>query len=403
MSPLASLPHLSSPEPAALPGRPLRVVHFISSQHRGGAEEHILGLLRTLDARRFQQILACPPGLAAALAADVPAGARIHPVRLRHFRDAPAALRFAGWLRREQTDIVHCHLFYSSLFATPLARMARVPVVIETPHLREHWRQGWKAHFGLDRIIGRGVSGYIAVSAANGAYLRQVKRFPGRKIHIIPNGVDLARFAPAPAAARAAARHRAALGLDPADPLLLVPGRLEAQKGHAVLLAAMPQLRSAYPRLHAVFAGSGALEPALRAQAAALGLAPVVHFPGHQNDMAAWLAAADVVILPSWFEGLPLAAIEALAAARPLVATAVDGTVEVVRHEQTGLLVAPGDAPALAAAVVRLLADPELARRLGAAGQDWSRQFDIQRQAAATAALYLTLWQHRQQGRREQP
>lgn len=385
----------------AAPARPLRVAHFTNSFVRGGAEEHILGLLRALDAARFRQWLVCPPELAEAMEGDLPAGAAIYPIHLRRLRDWPTGVRWASWLGRERMDIVHSHLFYSSLFGTPLARMAGVAVVVETPHLREHWRQGLKAHYGVDRLIARGVDAYIAVSAANAVYLRQIKRLPESKLHIIPNGIALEAFAPSAAGARRAASYRAGLAMTPGDPLLLVSGRLEVQKGHAVLLRALPGLRQIFPRLKAVFAGAGSQREALMAHAAEAGLSEAVHFAGFQRDMAAWLVAADVVVLPSWFEGLPLAAVEALAAARPVVATAVDGTVEVVRHEQTGLLVPPGDAAALGAAIARLLSEPELAQRLAGTGFEWAQRFDLRRQANSTGELYCELWRRSRKGRKE--
>ena len=379
-----------SPAAAASP-RPLRVAHFTNALHRGGAEQHILGLLRHLDPTHFHQWLVCPPELAEQLASDLPAAAGVWPCRLRHPRHATAAFAFFHWLRHQNVDVVHCHLFHSSLFATPVARLARVPVVVETPHLREHWRQGWKAHYCVDRCVSRWVSGYIAVSHANAQYLRRVKGIAPSKIRVICNGVNLSDLIPS-GGGSAAIALRARLGLSGNHALLLVPGRLEVQKGHAVLLRALTHIRQAFPLTHAAFAGEGSCRAELTKQAAMLGLGQAVHFLGYQSDIAAWLSAADVVVLPSWFEGMPLAAIEALAMGRPMVATAVDGTVEVVAHEQTGLLVPPGDAVALGQAICRLLGDPRLAFRLATAGQQAAKSFDIRLQANATGALYQELW-----------
>jgi glycosyltransferase involved in cell wall biosynthesis len=384
----------AAPSPAALRPRPLRVAHFTNALQRGGAEQHILGLLRHLDPSRFQQWLVCPPELAAQLAPDLPATAGVWRCLLRRPRHVKAAIQFSQWLRRQRVDVVHSHLFYSSLFATPVARWVHVPVVVETPHLREHWRQGWKAHYFVDRCLSRWVSGYIAVSNANAQYLRQTKGIAPGKIRVICNGVHLSELTPSDSGAAAVAR-RARLGLDESNPLLLVPGRLETQKGHAVLLRALTRIREAFPLTHAAFAGEGSLRAELTNQAAALGLGRAVHFLGRQSDIAAWLAAADVVVLPSWFEGMPLAAIEALAMARPMVATAVDGTVEVIAHERTGLLVPPGDPVALAQAICRLLGDPRLARRLATVGQQSVQRFDIRLQATATGALYEELWRRK--------
>jgi glycosyltransferase involved in cell wall biosynthesis len=130
----------------------------------------------------------------------------------------------------------------------------------------------------------------------------------------------------------------------------------------------------------------------LRAQCASLGLTERVRFLGYRRDVPELLEAADVVVLPSLYEGLPLVAIEALAAGRPMVATEVDGTPEVVIHERTGLLVPPANPLALAAAIERLLDNPELASRLASDGRNFVYEnFAVQRQIEQTAALYSEL------------
>ena len=150
--------------------------------------------------------------------------------------------------------------------------------------------------------------------------------------------------------------------------------------------------RSAGPKLVTLLAGEGPLEQNLRAQCAALGIAERVRFLGYRRDVPELFEAADIVVLPSLYEGLPLVAIEALAAGRPMVATEVDGTPEVVIHEQTGLLVPPANPVALAAAIERLLDEPELAARLASDGRKFVHEnFAVRRQIEQTAALYSEL------------
>ncbi len=373
-------------------GRRLTVAQFSNSLVRGGAEEHILTLLRGLDREAFRPLLVCPPLLARALGADVPGDVEVVPLALRRWTDLGAALALRAVLRARRVDVLHAHLFYASLFAAPVARLAGVPVVLETPHVREQWRRGWlKGRFVVDRLVGRLVDGYIAVSAANARYLVEEKRLPADKVVVIRNGCDLARFSPdhpAPAGLRQA------LGFAEADPVLAVVGRLEPQKGHRVLLDALPAIRGRHPQVRLVCVGDGSLRGELEAAVQARGLADAVRFVGYRGDVAGWLALADVVVLPSLWEGLPLAAVEALAAGRAVVATAVDGTPEVVVDGQTGLTVPPGDAPSLAAAVCRLLDDPGLRHRLGQAGRIWVRErFSQERQVGQTEALYRAVWE----------
>jgi glycosyltransferase involved in cell wall biosynthesis len=150
------------------------------------------------------------------------------------------------------------------------------------------------------------------------------------------------------------------------DYVVLTPARLHPQKGHATLLAAAARV----PDATFVLAGDGPLRAELEEKARELGLAGRCVFLGHRSDVADLLAAADLVVLPSLFEGLPVSVLEAMAARRPVVATAIGGTDEAISHELTGLLVAPSDAAALAAAIQRVQSDPALARRLAAAGRE---------------------------------
>jgi len=263
-----------------------------------------------------------------------------------------------------------------------------VPVVIETQHGREAWRHGWlKEHYFVDRLVGRFVDQYIAVSEANARYLTEEKGLPARKVGVIWNGIDLTRFEPARVAPPGIKKS---VGCNDGDPLLLVVGRLEPQKGHRVLLDAFPAVSRDFPRARLVCIGEGALRSELESKARSLGLEGNVLFVGYQSNVPDWLAAADVTVLPSFYEGLPLTAIECLASGKPMVATSVDGTPEVVVNEKTGLTVPPGDAELLAAALCRLLREPELRRQLGAAGRLWvEEQFSIQKQVFKTQELYL--------------
>jgi glycosyltransferase involved in cell wall biosynthesis len=289
-------------------------------------------------------------------------------------------------------DILHSHIFRASLFASPVGWLCRVPVIIETPHLREAWRHGWlKGRFVVDRWVGRFVDYYIAVSEANARYLTEEKGLPRRKVSVIWNGIDLTRFNPTHLAPLGIKRS---IGFDDSDPLLLVVGRLEPQKGHHVLLDALPAVCQEFPRTRLVCIGDGALRSELESKARSLGLGGSLRFLGYQPNVGDWLAAADVTVLPSFWEGLPITAIECLAAGKPMVATSVDGTPEVVVNEKTGLTVPPGNPELLAAAICRLLREPELRRRLGAAGRRWVEEhFSIERQILKTQELYLRAWE----------
>jgi L-malate glycosyltransferase len=372
----------------------IQLAYFSNASARGGAEEHILTLLHGLDRTRFQPYLICSPAVAEKLGKDVPEDVTVIPLRFGKLSEFSGAFRLAKLLRHNRIQILHSHLFYSSLYASPVGWLCGIPAILETPHLRELWREGkaWpKSSFLVDRIVGRCIDGYIAVSKANGAYLRDVKKLPDRKIHVVQNGSDLKRFSPDH---QVPAGMRESLGFGAKDPVLLVPARLELQKGHRILFDALPIVLKEFPAVRIVCAGEGALLAELQDQVKRLDLEQNVSFVGRQQKLEDWFALCDFTILPSYFEGLPLVAVESLAAGRPMVATAVDGTPEVILDGKNGLTVPPGDATALATAIIRMLCEPEMRRGMAAAGRRWALECFTQRlQIEKTEALYEALLQ----------
>jgi len=366
------------------------VLHFDNAPVRGGAEEHLLTLLRGFDRSRFRLIVVLHPKLAQLLGSDVPADILTVPLALSSPADMSGALQFVNLLRKHRVDLVHSHMFQSSRLASPLAWMAQVPAIVETPHIREHWRQGFiKGSFWPDRLIGRFLSAYIAVSHANSEYLINEKRLPAKKVHVVCNGIAVERFDPS---RKSPSELRHSLKLERDDPVVVVLGRLEPQKGHAVLLNAWHSVVRRFPGANLVCVGTGSLRAKLEKLATDLEIGTSVHFVGHQANIPDWLALADFSVLPSFYEGLPLVAIESLAAGRAVVATEIDGTSEVVLNEQTGLLVPPGKPEPLCAAISRLLENPTLTRTLGLAGRCLVEdRFTDVRQVRETEAVYTQL------------
>jgi glycosyltransferase involved in cell wall biosynthesis len=357
----------------------------LTSPVRGGVEEVVVSLARHLDPAEFRLSMAAPPALLEALGPDL-AGVAIDTLAVQAERpsELPRLSRFIGAVR---PDVVNPHLFRSTLVAAPLARWHRVPAVVETYHGREAWRGDGATGFLPDRVVARLVDRVIAVSAAAGEFLVTQKGYPASRVVVVPNGRDLTAFAPG--RDREAARKE--LGLDAHTPVVAVVGRLETQKGHRDLLAAWPAVVAALPDARLLVVGDGSLRADLEAQARGLGVRPSIVFTGYRADVARLIDAADVLALPSLHEGMPLTAIEGAAMARPVVATAVDGTPEVVRHGVTGLLVPVRDVPALGRALADLLLDPARAAAMGQAARRRAlERFDIARQVEATARVYRT-------------
>jgi glycosyltransferase involved in cell wall biosynthesis len=275
-------------------------------------------------------------------------------------------IRDAARLRRllRDRDLLHTHTLAG---ANVLSRLfSPVPVVAHL-HIENHFRPATGPVIRrLDNWTARRCARLIAVSEdTRRAY--EAQGYPDR-IEVVYNGVDLDGAAPT-------GNLRAELGVPDGAPLLGEVGRLCDVKGQRELIAALPAL----PHARLVLFGidqeqGGAFQARLEQDAERLGVRDRIVFAGHRDDAARLLGDVDVVVLPSWTEGLPIVLLEAMARRRPVVATPVGGTPEVVADGQTGLLVPPRDPHALAQAIGRLLDDAELRRRLGDAGYERVRE-----------------------------
>jgi len=367
----------------------LRVLCFLNSVVRGGVEHHVLDLLRRVERGRFDLRLVCPPVLAEQMRAELDELAvPVDQIEIRSWRQLGAIRQFRRLLRQWRPDIVHSHLYFASRYASPLARGARVPFVLETAHIEESWRRGWRQRLALiDGLASRCCHRIIAVSNAVKDFYVQAKRVPAAKIVVVYNGIDLSRFDPD--APRDLAALREELGIEADEKVVSVVGRLAEQKGHRYLIEAAKAVVAAVPRARFVLAGRGELEAALKAQAHQLGLSDRVVFAGFRRDVDNVYALSHVVALPSLFEGLPLTVAEAQAMRRPVVATRVSGTPEVLLDGETGLLVPPRDVSALARALIRVLRDEELARLFGQRGRQHAcAHFSLERQIEQTETIY---------------
>ena len=297
-------------------------------------------------------------------------------------RDPGFAGRITDFLRAQPADVFHCHVGTGceDWDGVRLARAAGCPAVVQTQHLPflvSHPRKRRALHHAIEEV-----DRLIAVSEGQRRTYEGIG-VPPELFVTVPNGV-------APRPDRLGRREaRQALGLGPDRPVVLTVGRLTHMKGQWHLIDAVPDLAAHFPGLAVVLLGDGPLRSSLETRAEALGVSEHVCFAGYRPDARRLLAAADVFVLPSRHEGMPLAALEAMEAGLPVVATRVIGTAEVVDDGVTGALVRPGDPAALGAAVARLLADPGLRRRQGAAGRRrYEARFTRERMAERTAEVY---------------
>jgi glycosyltransferase involved in cell wall biosynthesis len=351
-------------------------------------EEHTCALLNRLDRKRFRLHLVSDPALYERFRRIIPAGVEHTALRVSSLYDAKSAIRFAQILMRRQIRILHTHTFRNSLFASPIGWACRVPIIIQTQHGNEGWRR-WKANFIPDRILSRFITRYIAVCGSDARFLMEKKHVAAENIGVVHNGCDTARFRPRPGPASVL---RGQLGFAEDDLVLIVVARLHAGKGHRVLLEAVRLLLDTFPRLKLICLGEGELEAELRAACEALCLSDCVRLVGQQSNVPDWLAAADISVLPSFYEGLPLTVLESMACGLPTVASKVGGIPEVIEDGSTGMLVPPGDPQLLARAIASLLHNPEGRARMGrAACARIAGSFTLERQCHQTQEIYFEL------------
>ncbi|OLC06746.1 MAG: hypothetical protein AUH42_05010 [Gemmatimonadetes bacterium 13_1_40CM_70_11] len=367
----------------ALPIRGARVAHLIETDGPGGAERMLAQLAGELQGAGCPGVAFLPAGQEGWLSRELAAAGIV----VEYFQlDRPLSPKLAASLatafRRHRIDLAHSHEFTMAFYGAWAARQARVPHII-TMHGGRYYAGRLRRKLAL-RAAAALSGGVVAVSQVLAGQLCRDLWIRSTRITTIPNGV---RFDPL-----AQSTIRSELALSPEDPLVVTVGNLYPVKGHRVLLDAAALLSSQHPNLHVAIAGRGELAATLVEQASELGLAGRLHLLGLRTDVANVLAAADVFVLPSLSEGLPLALLEAMCAARPIVASAVGEVPVALAAGAAGLLVEPGNAAALAAALHRVLANRFEAQLLGKSAQARAAaEYGIARMVTRYAALYERL------------
>ena len=304
--------------------------------------------------------------------------------------DRAAQFDVAPWrplvrlLREGHVDVLHSHKFGSNVWCAMFARLTSVPVFVTHEH---SWSfTGDRLRTILDRrVIAPAANAMIAVSPEDARRMVEVERIPQDKIRIIPNGIgEIQRGDPQ--------KLRRRLGIGDEIPLVGVIASLRPEKRIDLLLEAACLMAREGRAFHVAILGDGPLHDDLRAQALSGGIGDRVSFLGYRSDARELAAAFDVAVLASDREGTPLSLLEYMALRCAIVATSVGGIPDVVTHERHALLVPPGDATQLAAAVVRLLDAPEERLRLGeAAAARQSAEYDLEAATRQVERLYLEL------------
>jgi glycosyltransferase involved in cell wall biosynthesis len=365
------------------------VLHLLATMPVGGAEDLVAAIVRGLDPQRFRAAVATlgPPG---------PVGQEL---RARGYEVVSLGLdikrtstwRVVGAVRRllkaGPPDILHTHLYHPNLYGRMASLGLGLPGVVAAVHnsytrVKFH-RRVWNFLLGFasDRVL--------VGSAQVWQDVRRCDGVPASRLLLLPYGIPLAELNTP--LSRNAARER--LGLTGRDLVIGAVGRLEEQKGHAHLVAALPELKRQIPGLAVLLVGAGRQEEKLKRQVRELGLESTVRFLGTRRDLPEIYRALDLFVHPSLWEGLPLALLKAMGTGLPVVATQVSGSQEAIADGVNGCLVATADPEALARAILELHQHPETRRRLGdAARRTVAARYSLEAMLQSLEELYLDLW-----------
>jgi glycosyltransferase involved in cell wall biosynthesis len=367
----------------------LKVLHIQKVAGIAGSENHLLTLLPRLGGAGYR-----PKMLVLADRDDKPesfvermqasgVAAKILPMKAN--LDSMLIGRLVRYLRQDPPAVVHTHLFHADLYGGLAARLGGVRHVVSTKHGFDPWRM--KRPYGLlDRLAASLQQEIICISHAIRKWLIQVEGLPAEKMRVIHYAIDAERFLQP-------ARARPVFGQF-SKPVIGAVTRLLEQKGVHVLLQAFAACLRRYPRASLVIAGDGPARSELESQATVLGIENSLHFLGYvaHPELRYVMESFDVFALPTFGEGFGLVLLEAMALRKPVVATNVMAIPEVVTPGKTGLLVPPGDASALANALVTLLGDAALREELGRAGRQRALgEFTVERMVRQTVELYDAL------------
>ena len=291
---------------------------------------------------------------------------------------------FSLWqlLRREKSDVIETFTHDSNILALPIAWLARVPVRIATHHGVIEGAPRWRERLNA-WMVNSNIAHVLVTVSEKTRRLALAEGVKAERISVIQNGIAPMLFE---GEHRLEVRRDAGIGAD--DPFLLAVGRLVPVKAHEVLISAMSAVLKEFPNAKLGICGDGVLRPNLEAQIKLLDLESAVKLFGEQGNVAKFLFSADVFVLPSRSEGLPMALLEAMSAGLPVVATGLDGVAEVVLEGEHGLFAPIDDSDALANVILQLLRDPSMRARMGTAAR---RRVDEMYSIDRTGEQYLTL------------
>ena len=366
----------------------LKVLQVIGGGEIGGAERHLLTLMRLLDRGRFTPELLCLcQGPFAGVCREE--GVATHEIVMRHKLDLATVAPIRHLIREQNIDLVHTHGVRANLVARMAGRAENIPVVT-TFHsvLRYDYASATEAMVArvLTRLTNNRTDRFIAISGAVKEDLAAMGVAPDR-IEVIYNGLDVSLLAPGDSTDEV----RKKLGILPDQRVVAMVGRLHAVKGHIFLLQAAQRIVTQHHDVVFLLVGEGPERGFIEKTIQELGLAGKVIMTGFYPNISELYPVMDILCLPSLMEGMGLVLLEAMYFGVPVVATQVGGIPEVIIDGESGLLVDPGNSRALAMAITWLLDSPDLQRRLITGGRKRAEKFTVENMVRHTERVYTEI------------
>ncbi|MEE8574292.1 MAG: glycosyltransferase [Thermodesulfobacteriota bacterium] len=341
----------------------MKVLHIFATLPVGGAEEHLRTVLLTMDSSVFEATVCCigETGVIgeeiAALGFDLVGLGRMKKKRW----DWQIVKAIEAIINERGIDLVHTQLYHANMYGRLAAFRARKPVIITEHNVYATYK--YKRRL-INRFLGKRTDRVIAVSKPVSDYIIERDGLDPSLVEVIYNGIDVERFTESGDSERAEVRKE--LGLAADTPVVGMIARLSKQKGHTYMLKALKEVKKTVPALKAIVAGDGPLKDEITTEANSLGLARDVIFLGARRDVPRLLKAMDIYLMPSLWEGHPIALLEAMASGLPVVAARVGGVPNVITDGVDGILIDPEDTAALISSMTELLIDSERAASIGA-------------------------------------
>jgi len=363
----------------------------------GGTRRHLLDVVTHLDPARFQVSVACSVRRDPLFRDDIALlrakGIRVDiiPMRraLRPFSDLVALLRLVRLMRRGGFDVVHTHSSKAGFLGRLAAKWVGVPCVVHTPHTFPFEMDvsplaRW-CYVRLERVAARFTDYMVCVCPSQRTVAESL--VGAARVAVIENGIAFPQYGGHYAARRMQAK--ADLGIDPGNFVVGVVGRFAPQKGHAYFIDAARRVAERLPYVRFLLVGDGELREAIERQIVRAGLKDRFIIVGAREDGTDLLPSLDLVVLPSLWEGMPYALLEALAAGKPVIASCVGGMQDVIQDGVNGVLVPPRDPVALAEAMVKVLENPVLGSKIGdRARETVATRYRIEEMIERLSALY---------------